>query len=85
MTHHPADDQLHDLCDARLQGEQAQTLRDHLEACHPGARTAGPLLHTERAAAQTLLLPLFHALGEDDQDFVLAALRESLDAAGVAA
>jgi dTDP-4-amino-4,6-dideoxygalactose transaminase len=57
----------------------------HLEPPYREARRAGGLAHTERAAAQTLLLPVFDALTEDDQDFVLRALRESLRAAELAA
>jgi perosamine synthetase len=56
----------------------------HREACHRGALVSGSLVQTELAAAQTLLLPLFHDMSEDDQDYVLAALRDSLDAAGIA-
>lgn len=57
----------------------------HLEPCHRGARVAGSMAETERAAAQTLLLPLFDALTESEQDYVLEALRQSLDAAGARA
>jgi dTDP-4-amino-4,6-dideoxygalactose transaminase len=55
----------------------------HREVCHRGSPVSGSLVHTELAAAQTLLLPLFHEMSEDDQDYVLAALRDSLDAAGI--
>jgi dTDP-4-amino-4,6-dideoxygalactose transaminase len=55
-------------------------MASHLEACHQGARRSGSLPETERAAAQTLLLPIFHELSEADQDFVIACLREALDA-----
>jgi dTDP-4-amino-4,6-dideoxygalactose transaminase len=55
-------------------------MASHREACHRGARCVGELPETERAAAQTLLLPIFHELSEADQDYVLACLREALDA-----
>jgi len=55
-------------------------MASHLEACHRDARRSGSLLETERAAAQTLLLPIFHELSEADQDYVIACLREALDA-----
>jgi dTDP-4-amino-4,6-dideoxygalactose transaminase len=55
-------------------------MASHLEACHRGARCVGPLPETLRAAAQTLLLPIFHELSEADQDYVLACFREALDA-----
>ncbi len=52
----------------------------HLEPCHRDARRSGSLAETERAAAQTLLLPIFHELTEADQDYVIASLRGALDA-----
>ena len=55
-------------------------MASHLEACHRGARRSGALVETERAAAQTLLLPIFHELTEADQDYVMVSLREALDA-----
>jgi perosamine synthetase len=54
-------------------------MASHREPCHRGAR-AGPLPETERAAAQTLLLPIFHELRDDEQDFVVDALRAALEA-----
>jgi dTDP-4-amino-4,6-dideoxygalactose transaminase len=36
-------------------------MASHLEPCHAGARVGGPLPETELAAAQTLLLPIFHS------------------------
>ncbi|MFI5217604.1 MAG: DegT/DnrJ/EryC1/StrS family aminotransferase [Candidatus Limnocylindria bacterium] len=55
-------------------------MASHLEPCHRDARRAGPLPETNLAAAQTLLLPIFHELSEADQDYVTACLREALDA-----
>jgi len=55
-------------------------MASHLEPCHRAVRRSGSLPETERAAAQTLLLPIFHELSEADQDFVIACLREALDA-----
>jgi dTDP-4-amino-4,6-dideoxygalactose transaminase len=57
-------------------------MASHREPCYRGTRCAGALHETERAAAQTLLLPIFHELSEADQDYVLACFREALDAAG---
>jgi dTDP-4-amino-4,6-dideoxygalactose transaminase len=68
-----------------LQGRGVASRRglmaSHLEACHRKARCVGTLPETERAAAQTLLLPIFHELSEADQDYVVARFREALDAA----
>jgi dTDP-4-amino-4,6-dideoxygalactose transaminase len=55
-------------------------MASHLEPAQRGSRVAGPLAETERAAEQTLLLPIFHELSESDQDHVIASLREALDA-----
>jgi dTDP-4-amino-4,6-dideoxygalactose transaminase len=72
------------IAELKLRGVSSRRglMASHLEACHRGARLGGPLVETERAAAQTLLLPIFHELTETDQDRVVRALRESLDAAG---
>jgi len=55
-------------------------MASHLEPCHQRARRADALRETERAAAQTLLLPIFHELTESDQDYVIDSLRAALDA-----
>jgi perosamine synthetase len=55
-------------------------MASHLELCHRAARRAAALPETERAAAQTLLLPIFHELTEADQDYVIASLRAALKA-----
>ena len=49
-------------------------MASHLEPCYRGARTAGPLPETEAAAAQTLVLPIYAGLGEDDQAYVIEQL-----------
>jgi len=46
----------------------------HLERSYEG--TAGPLPHTEAAARDFVLLPLFPGLTEDQQDFVVARVAE---------
>jgi perosamine synthetase len=56
-------------------------MASHLEPCYRGARIAGSLAETEHAAAQTLLLPIFHELTDADQERVVRALREALAAA----
>jgi perosamine synthetase len=55
-------------------------MASHLEPCHKEARRAGPLPHTEAAAAQTFLLPIFAGLRASDQERVGATLRELLAA-----
>jgi len=50
----------------------------HAQPCYAGARIAGSLRHTEEAAAQTFILPMYTDLTEADQDAVIAALRASL-------
>ena len=50
----------------------------HREASHPDPRVAGSLVHTEAADAQTFLLPIHPELPEDDQRFVVDALRDAL-------
>jgi dTDP-4-amino-4,6-dideoxygalactose transaminase len=45
----------------------------HLEPAYEGL-THGPLPVTERLTAQTLILPLFHDLGESEQDIVVSVI-----------
>jgi perosamine synthetase len=47
----------------------------HLEPAYADM-TAGPLPVTERLTRQSLILPLHHALTEDDQDYIVGILRE---------
>lgn len=44
----------------------------HQEASYPGA--SGPLPHTESAAREVLMLPLFPDLSDDQQDYVIERL-----------
>jgi dTDP-4-amino-4,6-dideoxygalactose transaminase len=50
----------------------------HREASHPNPRISGSLEHTERAEAETFILPVYPDLSDDDQRFVVNALRETL-------
>lgn len=52
-------------------------MASHLEAPYRAGPSA-PLPHSEAADAQTLILPLFHDLSEDDQDYVIEALGQAL-------
>jgi dTDP-4-amino-4,6-dideoxygalactose transaminase len=52
----------------------------HREAPYRDAAPDGSLPHSEAADAQTLILPIFHELSQDDQDYVIAALRDVLGA-----
>ena len=45
----------------------------HREASYAGA-AAQPLPHTEAASDETIMLPLFCELGEDQQDYVVDRL-----------
>jgi len=53
-------------------------MASHLEPCHRGARRADALVETERAEAQTMVLPIYEELGEDDQSYVMAQLADAL-------
>jgi perosamine synthetase len=50
----------------------------HLERSYAG--TAGPLPHTEAAARDFVLLPLFPGLSDEQQDFVVARVAEHIGA-----
>jgi dTDP-4-amino-4,6-dideoxygalactose transaminase len=50
----------------------------HLEAPYRGAKRAGSLHHTEAAASQTFLLPLYPDLSDAQQDRVIEELRAAL-------
>lgn len=50
----------------------------HREASYPDPRIAGSLQHTEAADDETFILPLYPDLSDDDQRYVIAALRESV-------
>jgi perosamine synthetase len=72
-----------------LQGRGVATRRGlmaiHREACYredgPG-RAGGPLPHTEAAADQTLVIPLYPELSDEEQDYVVAQLAEALASLG---
>jgi dTDP-4-amino-4,6-dideoxygalactose transaminase len=61
-------------------GTRRGLMASHLEPCHRDARRAGPLPHSEAAAAQTFLLPLYAGLAPADQERVIATLRALLAA-----
>jgi len=50
----------------------------HREASYPDPRISGSLEHSERADSETFLLPIYPDLTDDDQHFVVTALRETL-------
>ena len=51
----------------------------HLEACYLGARISGTLEHCEAADAQTMLLPIYPGLSEEDQAHVIHQFEAALD------
>ena len=53
----------------------------HREACHTDVRKAGSLRQSEQAADQTVILPLFPGLSDEDQSRVISGLRSALDVA----
>jgi dTDP-4-amino-4,6-dideoxygalactose transaminase len=75
-----ARDRLLDAMAARGVATRPGLMAIHAQPCYAGARGAGDLPHTEAAAAQTFILPMFTDLTEADQDFVIASLGEALDA-----
>lgn len=52
----------------------------HREPSYRDALIAGSLTETDLAAAQTLILPMYADLSEEDQDYVIDQLREAVDA-----
>ena len=48
----------------------------HLEPAHQGAACVGDLHHAEEADAQTLVLPIFTDLSDEDQDYVIEQLEQ---------
>lgn len=50
----------------------------HREPCYRDAHIAGSLQHTEAATAQTMILPMYTDLTEDQQAYVISTLREVL-------
>jgi dTDP-4-amino-4,6-dideoxygalactose transaminase len=47
----------------------------HREVCYAGARISGSLRHTEAATDQTMILPLYFGLSDDEQGYVLDTFR----------
>jgi dTDP-4-amino-4,6-dideoxygalactose transaminase len=50
----------------------------HREAPYRDARRVGALAATEQADAQTLVIPLYPDLSEEDQDYVIRELLAAL-------
>lgn len=50
----------------------------HKEASYAKVKTSGLLEHTEAADAQSFVLPIYPDLSEDDQQYVIDALREAI-------
>ncbi len=50
----------------------------HREPCYQGARVSGSLRHSDQADAQTMILPIYTELSEEDQAYVIQQLREVL-------
>jgi perosamine synthetase len=73
-----ARNRLLDALHRRGVGARRGLMASHLEPCHRAARSAGPLPHTEAAQAQTVVLPMYQELGEDDQRYIVTQLREAL-------
>jgi dTDP-4-amino-4,6-dideoxygalactose transaminase len=56
-------------------------MASHLEPAYAGCATA-PLEVTELLTANTIILPLFHEMSEDDQDRVVESLRKAGESGG---
>lgn len=50
----------------------------HLESAYRASRLVAPLPHSEEADAQTLVLPIYGELSDDDQDYVIEQLEAVL-------
>jgi len=50
----------------------------HREACYESAKISGSLEHTEAAADQTMNLPMYAELAEDDQSYVIDQLLDAV-------
>ncbi len=57
-------------------------MASHREACYRGARIAGSLRHTEAATDQTMVLPMYTDLTEEEQARIVTALRDAVAACG---
>jgi perosamine synthetase len=75
-----ADQSLRDRVLNEMQRRGVATRRglmaSHHEPCYRGARRSGSLPHTTAAAQQTMILPMYPDLTEDDQAYVMSALRD---------
>ncbi|MDP3938994.1 MAG: DegT/DnrJ/EryC1/StrS family aminotransferase [Deltaproteobacteria bacterium] len=70
--------------DARGVASRRGLMAIHAEPCYGDVGLRGPLPETERAAAQTLILPMYADIEADDQVHVVEALRDALDGTGKA-
>jgi len=52
-------------------------MASHTEAPYRDPQWPPRLLHTEQATAETLILPLFHQMTDDEQGYVLEAIRNA--------
>ncbi len=68
-----------DVLQRRGVGARRGLMASHLEPCYRGARGSGNLALTEEADSQTLIRPIYHDLGEEDQDHVIRQFLASLE------
>ncbi len=73
-------DRLLDELQARGVASRRGLMACHRELPYRDHPHAGPLPHTEAVDDQSFLLPIYDALSEDDQDFVVDQLRAALAA-----
>jgi dTDP-4-amino-4,6-dideoxygalactose transaminase len=52
-------------------------MASHSEAPYADQDWAGRLPETERATRETIILPLFHQMTEQDQDYVIECIAEA--------
>jgi dTDP-4-amino-4,6-dideoxygalactose transaminase len=76
-------DRLLDAMLARGVATRRGLMAAHREPAHAGARSAGSLRHSEAAEAQTVVLPIYPDLSDEEQGRVLRALSESLAEVGL--
>ena len=69
-------DRLLDAMQQRGVATRRGLMASHLEPCYRGARTVGSLRRTEQAAAQTVVLPIYNEMTDDEQDYVVQQLAE---------
>ena len=68
------DELLRMLADAGVSARRG-IMAAHLEPAYAGSAVAPPLPVTERLTADSLILPLFHEMTEEEQDLVVSVLR----------